>query len=225
MKKFTLFALAIFAVSLVQAQFVKGDRYLGGTASIYYTNEETSPNNSPTNERRSIGFNLAPSFMKFKTEKFALGFKVSGIYDNTKTKNLAGTVTGNSYGFGAGIFGFHVIPIGKGFFLAAETGVGGDYVQGKTDYRPVSDTRFEGSEFNIAAYVTPSFSYKITNKLIVGVNFANLLRIGYSNHKEETTHFTTNTITTIKRSGFNIASNFNNTSVGQLGITFGLKLK
>lgn len=220
MKKFTLLMLMVVGGYFTQAQYAKGDRYLGGSASIYHSKEEFG-----NDKRRSIGFNIAPSFMKFKTEKFALGFKVSGIYDNTKNESVAGTVSGNSYGIGAGIFGFHVLPIGKGFFLAAETGINGGYIKGKTDNRPVNNIMFEASEVNVAGYITPSLGYKITNRLIVGVNFANLLRLGYSSGKQEITNFATNTTTTAKRSGINLTSNFNNTSVGQLGITFGLKLK
>jgi len=221
MKKFTLLILLVPGFYFTHAQFAKGDRYLGGSATIYYNHEEFTPND----KRKSIGFNLAPSFMKFRSEKFALGFKVSGNYDNTRNENTGGSISGNSYGFGGGIFGLHVLPIGKGFFLSAETGINAGYAWGKTDNRPVTNVLHKGSEINFAAYVIPAFGYKLSNRLIVGLNFSNLLRIGFSNSQSEITNFSSGTTHTTSRGGINIASNFNNTSVGNLGITFGWKLK
>lgn len=220
MRKLSFLMVLLGLVTVANAQFSAGDRYLRGSFSANYNKEEVSQNIGT----ESWGFNLAPSFMKFKTERRATGFRLLTSRQYTNNYNATSNAKNNNTAVGAGVFLFNVLPISKNFFLSAETGLDATYGWGKQTNSSVPMYKAEITEFNIAASVTPSVGYKLTNRLIVGLNFSNLLRVGYQTRKTEQTNAGGGNSVS-KTKGLSLFSSLNNTNIGNLGISFGWKLK
>jgi len=217
MKKICLLLLTIAIASTLHAQFTKGDRYITGTAGLGFNQADLSNGDS-----KSIAVNLSPAIMKFKTDRRAMGFNLNLQLAHQKYNPNPGTLNDDrQYTVGAGIFKLNVLPLGKGLFLSAQHGLQAGYTWGKTVSTSIPfQTEIKNSGYNIGAYITPALGYKLSDRIIVGVNFSNLLYLNFNHTKIKYTATYSE-----ERSGISFGSAINNNSIGQLGIQFGFKLK
>jgi hypothetical protein len=217
MKKLTLSALTVLLISATNAQFSKGDRYLTGSFSAIVSDNETN------SERiKSYGISFAPAIVKFKSEKKASGFKLLAGFHHGKNTSGVATSKSDMFEVGGGLFWQNYVLLNKGFYLVLEHGVNGRFGRTEGSSNP-GDYSYNNTSYGAAVYLSPGLGYKLSERLIIGLNFSHLASAGYSFHRS----VQTNGGVTYKSSNgsFSVASSVNNTSVGNLGITFGWKLK
>jgi hypothetical protein len=215
MKKFTLYALSVLLVGTTNAQFTKGEKYLSGFFSGSLQENDLNDNNGV----ESFNLFLSPSFHKFKTDKKASGFKIligfnQFIYYNspTITRQRMGTV-------GAGLFSQNYVNLNKDFYLVLEKGFSGAISFGNNKTLTVPTSSYDLTSYNVNLYLTPGIGYKLTDRLIIGLNFSNALSLSYTHSVTEYPSGKSRT------DALNFLSSLNNTSLGSVGINFGWRLK
>jgi hypothetical protein len=218
MKKLTLGALAILFIATADAQFNTGDRYLTG-----YVDAGAGTQKINTTKTKTYGLTLAPAISKFKTPNKANGFKILLGFQHSKSDDAFNVSTGDQYSVSAGMFSQRYFTIGKNFYLMLEKGIDAGYTYLRSRSPSAPNYKSDRHGYGIGVYLTPGMGYKLTDRLIIGLNFSNLARLGYSFYKYEVANLVGTT--TSESSQFNFSSSVNNTSVGNLGITFGWKLK
>jgi len=217
MRKIYLAALAVCFFTVANAQFSSGDKYLTGGFSL-----NNSKSESPSSTQKQFGIGFSPAFIQFKSDKKAAGFRIQANYG--RNRNTSGTNYQNQdiYGVGAGVFSQNYFRLGKGFYFFIEKGIGVNYANSKTTQSAFAVNTIKSNAYSGNIYLKPGVGYKLTNRLLVNLDFSNILSLSYTHQKNETT---TGTVTTSDKSnGVNFSSSLNNTSLGNLGITFGWRL-
>ncbi len=219
MKKFTFFVFATLVVSAINAQFKAGETYLTGSVSL--NSDKTTSPSSP--DIKSFGFEFSPAFIKFNTDKKATGFRFISGYSKSNTTFGITLQEAKQYTIGAGIFAHQYYSLGNNFYFLLEPGASFTYGSGKNVTTSVSTvTTTENKIYGVRAYLTPGIGYKLTDRFFMNLNFNNILALSYIHQDSKTTVM--NNTTTSKSNSFGFQSSLNNTSVGNLGITFGWRL-
>lgn len=219
MKKFTLIILALFVLSSISAQFTAGDKYLTGTIG-FNSNKTTSGANS---EIKGFGLEFSPAFIKFRTENKTIGFRLLSGYSHAETTSGTNHEDSKQYNIGAGVFVQRYFSLGNKFYFLLEPGISLAYGSTKNVHSAFAVTTMESKMYGARAYLTPGIGYKLTDRFIMNLNFANVVALSYTHQKSETT--VANNTSGSKSNSFGFQSSLNNTSVGNLGITFGWGLK
>jgi hypothetical protein len=217
MKKFTLVVTALLFFVASEAQFSKGDRYLSGSFSFSHSKNESSA----TYALHSFSIGLSPSIMKFKSPKKTVGFRIAAKYDESTTS--LPTQTTDQVMVGAGVFAQHILPLGKGFYLYAERGLDLSYTWANTREPSSTAIEYAVKYYSGSLSVTPGVGYKLTDRLIINLNFRNVLNLNYSYYHQQMK--SSGSASTTNGHNFNLNSSLNNTTLGDLAITFGWKLK
>ena len=198
-----------------QAQFVKGDKYLSGSFSGHMNDQDINDQDGV----ESYSINFAPSFYRFKTDKKATGFKILLGFNYSKQFTPSNTMRSRYGNIGAGLFSQNYFGLGKGFFMVIEKGVNGTFSLGSNDILSMPTSNSDFTAYSVNLYLTPGVGYKLTDRLLVGLNLNSILSIGYAHTVIKSSS------STVKNDALNISSGLNNTSVGNVGITFGWKIK
>ncbi len=218
MKKFTLIVFSVFMISVANAQFSAGDKYLGGSFSAGWANNK--PGN---NEQKQFNIGFSPSFTKFKTDKKAVGFKLITLYGENKSISGINTQKLTQYGLGAGVFSQNYFTLGKGFYFFAEKGIEATYAHSKATQSAFANNEIVTQGYSASIYLKPGVGYKLTDRLLLNLEFGNIIDLTYGHSKTE--NKTGTTTTTEKNNSLSFGSSLNNISLGDLGITFAWKLK
>jgi hypothetical protein len=205
-------------ISVANAQFSAGDKYLSGSFSAGWA--KNTPSN---NEQKQFNLAFSPAFTKFKTDKKATGFRILTMYGESKSTNGVNTQKLNQYGLGAGVFSQNYFPLGKGFYFFAEKGIEATYANAKVTQSSLPSNEVLTQGYSASIYLKPGIGYKLTNRLLLNLEFANILNLTYGHSKTENTVGATKTVD--KNTSLNFGSSLNNISLGDLGITFAWKLK
>lgn len=219
MKKSTLVAMALFVLSSINAQFTAGDKYL--TGSIGFNSSKTSSN--PNSEVKSFGLEFSPAFIRFRTENKAIGFRLLSGYSHAETTSGTNHDDSKQYNIGAGFFAQRYFSLGSKFYFLLEPGISLAYGSTKNIQSAFAVTTMESKVYGARAYVTPGIGYRLTDRFIMNLNFTNIVSLSYLYQKSETT--VANNTSGSKSNSFGFQSSLNNTSIGNLGITFGWRLK
>src|SRR5437868_436628 len=91
--------LFIVSVIPVSAQFVKGDKFVGGI--INFNTQFTPRSNSGQGYNQRV-FSISPQFGYFLNSKWAIGLLAGYSYSDSKTEYVSYTVTGNTHSYSAG---------------------------------------------------------------------------------------------------------------------------
>ncbi len=218
MKKFTLIVFSVLMISVTNAQFSAGDKYLSGSFSTGW-----SKNNPSNNEQKQFNIAFSPAFTKFKTDKRASGFRLLTMYGESKSISGSNIQKTNQYGLGAGVFGQNYFSLGKGFYFFAEKGIRASYSHSKVSQSAFASNVIVTQGYSASIYLKPGVGYKLTDRLLLNLEFGDILKLGYGHSKTENTTGATKTVD--KNTSINLGSSLNNMSLGDLGITFAWKLK
>jgi len=218
MKKISLIVFSVFMISVANAQFSAGDRYLSGSFSAGW-----AKNNPSNNEQKQFNIAFSPAFTKFKTDKKASGFRLLTMYGENKSTSGSNTQKTNQYGLGASIFSQNYFSLGKGFYFFAEKGIRASYSNAKTTQSAFASNKIVTEGYSASIYLKPGVGYKLTDRLLLNLEFGDILNLGYGHTKTENTTGAVKTVD--KNTSVNLASSLNNLSLGDLGITFAWKLK
>lgn len=212
MKKLILSAVTLLLILTANAQFTQGDKYLSGSVSFNLNKTETSTGI----DQKQLFIGFSPSFTKFKTTKKAAGFRLFASYGRSTFVNQFNTSEIHQQGIGLGVFSQNYLLLGKGFYLLAEKGIKLNYLLSKT----LPDNR--STEYSATLYVTPGIGYKLSNRLLINLEFNDLINVSFTHQK----NVNNNSSTPVVSHGnyFSFFSGLNNGSLGNLGINFGWKL-
>ena len=219
MTEISLIAMALFTLSSVSAQFVSGDKYLTGTIGFNSSKITSDPNA----EVKSSGFEFSPAFIRFRSDNKAIGFRLLSGYSHAETSSGTNHEDSKHYNIGAGIFAQRYFSLGNRFYFLVEPGISLAYGSTKNTQSAFAVTTTENKIYGARVYITPAIGYKLTNRLIMNLNFTNMLALSYTHQKSETK--VANTTSASRSNAYAFQSSLNNTSVGNLGITFGYRLK
>ena len=215
MKQLTLSAITMLLFTVANAQFTIGEKYLSGAIAGHLADLDLNDNDGV----ESYSIHFSPAIHTFRSDKKAFGIKALLGYQYGKSSTPTAVTKHRQGTIGAGLFWQNYINLNKGFYLVMEKGFNGAFISGSDDVisGPVSDADI--TAYNINLYLTPGIGYKLTNRLIVGLNLNNILAIGY-------THSVNKTATSKSKSdALSVFSGLNNTNLGSVGINFGWKLK
>jgi hypothetical protein len=176
-----------FLISLVgfcqfaHAQFNVGDKLIGGELQLGFTSYTYQSGVTNNDDKNSFG-GLQISFAKAKKENAVTGFGLAFNYNNTTNSNDNKTT---NLGFGIGVFKRKYLALGKQFFVFGETAIGYLYGSGETKVNSVKIST--NTSHRIAFSFSPGLAFSISKKWLASARFNDLLSIGYSNQKSETT--------------------------------------
>ncbi len=145
----------LFIPFIANAQFTKGDKFIGGSVNL------TAQNNGGNGISKMSNFSVNPQVGFLLSGKFALGGSLSYLHTKSELFGL-GLGNKNVYNsFGAGVFIRNYFPLGEKFVFAIHSGV--DYGRGKMEYVSGGLTmKSEGNIFTVG--VKPVFIFFPTNK-------------------------------------------------------------
>jgi len=106
----------LFIAILTNAQFRKGDKYLGGTFSISVQGVPNSPNGGATSEANSFG--IDPSIGFLMNEKFAIGGHIGYDWYHQKSTNFSSSNENNSNSFSTGLHARRYFKISENFLFS-----------------------------------------------------------------------------------------------------------
>lgn len=93
-----------------------------------------------------------------------------------------------SYNVGIGAAQIRIFPLGKAFYFSTEYGFNALYVFGEESYEG-SGTLPAGATvkgYNLQAVLRPELGYRLTDRLLVGINLNDLLQLGFQQVSRET---------------------------------------
>lgn len=220
MRKLTLAALLVIFAAAANAQFTKGDKYLGGSFQFKITDQDVSDNSSTDD----LSIFISPSFTKFKSDRRATGFRLITGYQYNKNNNGGVHSEFSGWHLGAGIFAQRYLLLGKGFFLAGEYGANLATFMGQTEFTiPTPPITIDVDTYTLSLYFTPHLGYKLSERLLIGLNFSNIAAIDVVHHRYKNQSSTGTS--RFKNTSMNLSSSLNNTSLGNLAINFAWKLR
>jgi outer membrane protein len=172
MKKVLLTAVAVFSLTLVNAQeekgngagFSKGNTFFSGAFSL------TSTNNKNTDVKTS-GFGIETKIGEFVSEKIAIGVKFG--YASDKSKNATVDLSDDSI-ISVGVFGRYYTTAANQFSLFGQLGF---------DYVSVKDNMAGGMKVNgWGLAFTPGMNYFVSDNWAIEATIGSL---GYGTAKED----------------------------------------
>jgi hypothetical protein len=153
-----------------QAQFTKGDTYLGGTFSVGL--QESTVINTDYKQK---SFSLFPRVGFLTSEKFALGGQVGLSYTNQHYGSNTGDYTTKSYY--AGVFGERFFALSDKFLFSLVGTLSYSRSNNSTPYFNITTGQVEVEEdkaYNIGVTVEPSFLFFPSPNWSVGVGLGSL---------------------------------------------------
>lgn len=214
MKKITLFILSGFFVCIADAQFTKGEKYLSGSFYSHFNDYDLNDHDGT----ESVSILFSPSFSKFVSGKKAIGLKVNTGYQYGKM--YSSDTTRSTLGqLGVGVFSQNYLDLKKGFYLLLEKGITGNVALSHINVINAPSANSDLTSYSLSVYLTPGIGYKLSDRLIVGLNLGSIISAGYTHTKVK---YTTSTA---RINSLQVFSSLNNINLGSVGITFGWKLK
>jgi len=215
MKPFLLITFLTGSFLFSKAQFTTGQKVLSGNVSFSRTNNINPVYSSDANQTT---FNFSPSFGKFKNATTLIGFKLLFGTSKTNQEAIGADYEQENSSAGIGFFVQKIKPLGKDFFLFAETGLSGNYMWAKsiTPNQPYDEIRNKG--FAIQVYVTPGLGYKITPRFIADITLNNIAYIGYSHVKTEYKISSSSPTTVEKSDALSIGTGLEKNALSNIGI-------
>ena len=158
MKK--IFFLLLFAPVLTKAQFNKGDVFLGGNVSVYYSHKAATENGVNSPHSTSYSYALSPTVGFFTSERFALGGNIQysrAVAEDIDETNLQKnhSTTGS-----LAVFGRYFFPVNEKFSFALT----GDifYSRSKSDSEYVNanfNSQSANKYYSTGVHIKPTFLY------------------------------------------------------------------
>jgi hypothetical protein len=174
--KHILFTLLLFSSFTSFSQFVKGDKYLGGTIYLNAQNAPDSPDDGRVNKSTSVG--LYPSVGFLLNENFAIGGQLgySSSYSKS-TYNGSYTYEYESTGFSGGIFARKYFMLSDKFFFSLiglmNYQKGSDIVT-YTDPASNESNEEKSKGYILSASIRPNFIFFPTPKWAFEASIGNL---------------------------------------------------
>lgn len=190
MKKKLLAASFMGITLLANAQFSEGQKVLSG--SFAFTNSNNANGIYSSNEVNQTSFYFSPSFARFKNPTTLIGYKITFATNNYIDKATSNKTTNTS--IGGGYFVQKIKPIGKDFFVFAETGINATYDWSKYSNFTSPSFNLKGKSFGATAYITPGLGYKITPRWIADITLNNIAALSYSHGQNDYFDNSTSTV-------------------------------
>lgn len=183
MKKISTLSVIVLLAFNASAQFQKGNKVLGFGLNVNSNSREiTYDPNLRLIKTNNVNLNTKLGFAK--SESRLNGFFLSSGYGKTKSylASSNNSYSNQSINFGAGYFARKYMSFGNRFFVFGEAAAGGFYA---ANYRAkLSDTYQQN--FGASVSLRPGLAYKIKERLLLELEFADLANITYSQSENET---------------------------------------
>ena len=217
-----LFFIFIFSVTISYAQFgVKGQKVLGGAVS-FNTGQSMTSNNpgiKPTSNSLFASISLG-KFTKHNTQNIISFSYGHGYVKNPSQNNISRNFT-NSVFLSYGITKY--TRLAQKMFFGINGSVYGGYNNVKNYNTALPDVG-KSDGLSLGIYVVPTFTYQLTNRLIISFGGSkDFLNLNYNNSKVKT--YIPNQPTIIsKTQNFNLNAGFGS-SLSDLNVGFSYLLK
>jgi lipopolysaccharide assembly outer membrane protein LptD (OstA) len=181
--KYILLTLLVFVSLLSNAQFARGDKFIGGHFSFSTQQSSGGLNDS---ESKNTWFELSPSVGFFLNDKFAVGGRVAYSSNRQKNTDDFSTQEYKSHSVSIGAFVKRYFAISDNFFFV---------LSGNANYgRGVQVNESGGSEIktkghNIGMYISPSLLFFPSSKWGIEASIGSLSL----NHYRDLSHDSKNT--------------------------------
>lgn len=183
MKKIITLSVIVLLAFNASAQFQKGNKVLGfgfnvGSSSreITYDPAVRLIKNNYVNLNAELGF--------AKSENRLNGFYISSGYGTSKQYNTSSATTNKNQevNFRAGYFARKYVSLANRFFVFGEAEAGGFYA---ANYRARLNDAYQ-QNFGASVSLRPGLAYKIKERFLLELEFADLANITYSQLEYET---------------------------------------
>jgi len=179
--KIYLLAICVFISSMIHAQIKKGAIFLGGDISIYGYNANSEASRQDTSKLNN--YNFYPSIGWVAKDNLVVGVNLLlsfsnrvDTYYNTKTNRL-----------GAGIFVRKYLPLGKSFYLFANTSLNIQSLN--STFTVQQNYHKKQTGYTINANLIPGISYQLNKSLFLEVALNGLINFGYEKINTEEYNF------------------------------------
>ncbi|HEX8334187.1 MAG TPA: hypothetical protein VF622_16315 [Segetibacter sp.] len=224
-KIYSLAILLSLSTVFAQAQFVTGQRVLGGNIGFSTNKRENISNGISTTN--STAFLLSPSLGSFTKPNVLRGVGLSYGYSIQKSEYSLNNSTQRipNHLIGINLFSQRFFSLSEKIFFTTNTGGAVTYSFGKNinkNNNNVNETKSSG--YGIAINFAPGLSYRLTQRLLFDAYLSNLINVRYS-HTETKYNNPPNMDTRSTHNNFSISSSLSNTSLGNVGLGFRWLLK
>jgi hypothetical protein len=216
--------LSLFTV-FAKAQFVIGQRVLGGTISFSTGKNENVINGNTTTNYSN--FFISPSIAKFKKANVLRGIGFSYGYSYQKSKYNFNPTDTRQYNnsVGVNLFSQRFLSVAQNLSFTIQTGASVAYTFGRQISTINNVENVEKSKgYNLGVGVAPGLSYKLSDRFLFDAYLNNLLNTSYSHSETKYTNQQGSEITSTDNN-FHISSSLSNTSLGYVGLGFRWLLK
>ena len=231
MKNLFVCCILFFSVTIVNAQFNSGDRFIGGQLGGGFSNYNES-GGSPSYPQRYSYINTSLSLSRFTsaTRFVSSGFTYSYNYSHYDIGSLSSEQRYYMHNIGAFVSGTRLHPLAKKFYLGF-TGTGGiGYGFGKTTnlaLTPMPYDYYNSKSYNVYVSGGMGLFYQLGKRWLLSGNLSNLLNLSFS-HTNNTYYSTTGIISTVTQrhsDSFGIGSGLNGFSLNNIVVNIRYQLK
>ncbi|RXK59766.1 hypothetical protein ESA94_11955 [Lacibacter luteus] len=184
MKKIITLSIIVLLAFNASAQFQKGNKVLGFGLNVNSSSREiTYDPGTRLIKTNTLNLNAELGFAKSASQ--LNGFYLSSGYGKTKSFAASSSSvynTNQALHLGAGYFARKYMPLANRFFVFGEVRAGGFY---SANYRARLEDAYQ-QEFGASVSLKPGLAYKINERFLVELSFADLANVTYSQLEYET---------------------------------------
>ena len=211
MKKSVSFIFCSLFLSLVNAQFNKGQKMIGWQLDVNVYNNNLGP--SSGSEQHGSNFFTSVSFLKFKSPTVFTGFGITYSYNYNHTG--IGTINAEhidrSQRVGLFVTGTKLLPLAKKCYIGFTGTGGGQYGYGKTTYT-LNNTKTDGRSYTVYANGTLGVFYHLNQRFLLNTNLINLVSLNYFSNRLGSG------ASEVRSNNFTFSSGLNGFSLNNVGI-------
>lgn len=182
-KTFTLIISCVLIIN-VNAQFQKGNKVLG--FGLDFTSDSREQNYSPSIGRvKSNLVNISTEFGFAKAESRVNGFYLNlgyGVANTEYVQPSIYTTKSQTVDIGLGYFVRKYMPLANRFYVFGEGSAGAFY--SANYFSKLKDPYFQ--RFGASISIKPGLAYKLKERFLLELRFADLANIGYTQQEART---------------------------------------
>ncbi len=220
-KNIYLLAVVLLLAQIGIAQFIPGQKVLGG--NIGFNNSKIVDQGNSVNTSWQTNFSFNPTFAKFTKANTLCGFGLNYGYYQQKAAIASSSQyqTSTNQTLGASAFSQRFFTLRHKLFFTINTSAVANYGFGE-NRNPVNTTNLgKTSGYGISINLAPGLSYRLADRWIFDAYLSNFASIGFSHNVVKMT----NTPQKNTNNSFSISSSLSNTNLGNIGLGFRYLIK
>lgn len=223
-KVYILSILLCLSVLFTAAQFDKGQKVIGGSATLSISNSENSYGNTNTSKQVVAAFRPSVAWFTKPNQLCGFGVQYSFLQSNISSNNNSIVpVRHHSHFLGLSILSQRFFPLAARFYFTVNTAGSVTYNFGKSTFQSASTEVRNNRGYSINAGLSPGLTYRLTPRILFDASLTYLLSADYTHAETSASNLPAGQKS--YNNTFGISSSLSNTTLGGVGLGFRWLLK